>query len=374
MAAISAGRPTRPAGCCAWSLRRSFVAVVAGRHDPARTDAIDPHVGPEADRQRVGEGDQPALGGGIGFGVRFRHQRARGRDGDDGAFGGAQRPLGGARQQEGCGQIGVDDLAPFGERELPQRLAHHDAGVGDDRIEPAETIDDGSHRHPRGRFVRYVALDREDVALPGRERARQTDFGRSTAPIRQPSPWRRCAIARPMPRAAPVTIATRGGAMAMLLDSSSDATKRWPVPRYTFCYTATHDAVRNKTSGGRRLAFHLPVLCRHQPVAAPGDGAAAGFLRLSVRGLPYLDTGWVRANGLFEPKDEQVLAASRGCLRFYSSRPVLPAAWPAPSGAPMRHRRYWVNMAMILRLATTNLKRVIPCKKFVCVSSRLWRA
>ena len=32
-------------------------------------------------------------------------------------------------------------------------------------------------------------------------------------------------------------------------------------------------------------------------------------LRLSVRDLPYLDAGWVRAKGLFEPQDEQVLAA-----------------------------------------------------------------
>ena len=62
-------------------------------------------------------------------------------DGDDGAAGFAQRLFRGARQQEGGRQIGIDDTVPFGERQPAQRLADHDAGIGDQRIEPAEAIE-----------------------------------------------------------------------------------------------------------------------------------------------------------------------------------------------------------------------------------------
>ena len=97
------------------------LGVFAGG-DPARADAIDPHVGTEADGERVGQRQQPALGGGIGFGVRLRHQRAGRGDGDDRALGGAQRLLGGAREQECRGQVDVEDPAPVLERQAADRL------------------------------------------------------------------------------------------------------------------------------------------------------------------------------------------------------------------------------------------------------------
>jgi hypothetical protein len=112
----------------------------------------------------VGERDQPAFGGGIRFSVRLRHQRAGRGDGDDGATRGAQRLLGGAGEQIGGGQVGVQDLAPVGERERPQRLPHHDAGIGDEPIEPAEFVGHRAYGAPCGFFVADVTLDQGNTA------------------------------------------------------------------------------------------------------------------------------------------------------------------------------------------------------------------
>ena len=64
-------------------------------------------------------------------------------------------------KQKGGGQIGVEDLAPLGERELAQRLAHHDAGIGDERVEPAELSGDGLDRSWRRLLIGHIAFDDE---------------------------------------------------------------------------------------------------------------------------------------------------------------------------------------------------------------------
>ena len=80
--------------------------------DPARTDRIDTNLRPEAHRHGVGEGDDAALAGGVGFAVRLGLQRAAGGQIDDAAASLAQmtrRMLGG---QEAAGQAGVEYLMP----------------------------------------------------------------------------------------------------------------------------------------------------------------------------------------------------------------------------------------------------------------------
>jgi hypothetical protein len=67
--------------------------------------------------------------------------------------------------RKGGRQIGIDDLIPFGERQPPQRLADHDAGIGgDQRIEPAVSIEQGTDRARRRFLDADVAFDEHDVA------------------------------------------------------------------------------------------------------------------------------------------------------------------------------------------------------------------
>ena len=205
--AISWGLPTRPAGCWAWSLALEL-GVVAGR-DPAGAHAIDPDVGAEADGERVGQREQPALGGRVGFGVGLRHQRPRRGDGDDRALGRAQRPLRRPRQQECRRQVDVEDAPPVLERQPPDRPPDEDAGVGDDGVEPAEPVEREAHRLAHDVLVRDVALHGGRRSRPAAEvlRSAASSAGRR-ASTHQPASSRWCEMARPMPFAAPVTSAT----------------------------------------------------------------------------------------------------------------------------------------------------------------------
>ena len=127
-------------------------AVVAGL-DPPGAYAVHANVRTEADGERVRERDEAAFRRGVGFGVAFGHQRAGGRDGDKGALALAQRGLGGTGEEKGGGQVGVDHMTPFGERQAPQRLADHDAGIGHNRVEPAEARERCRRRHGRPCFL-----------------------------------------------------------------------------------------------------------------------------------------------------------------------------------------------------------------------------
>ena len=145
-------------------LAPKLLLLLASDHYPTGTDAIDPHSRAEADRQRMGQGHEPALGGGVGFGVRLRHQRSRRGDRDDRAASGAKRLLGGAGEQEGGGEIGVENLAPLRQRKCPQRPAHHDSGVGNEAIEPSEPLRHRLDRTRGGLFVSDIALDEDNAA------------------------------------------------------------------------------------------------------------------------------------------------------------------------------------------------------------------
>ena len=106
-------------------------------------------------------------------------------------------------------QIGVDDAAPFAEREPAQRLADHDPGIGDDAVEPAETVDE-LHRPCRKRFLRRARRPPRQRRCGGAAR-RPGDRplpGRSMMPTCQPARRRWRTTARPMPFAPPVTRAT----------------------------------------------------------------------------------------------------------------------------------------------------------------------
>lgn len=58
------------------------------RINPARRNRIDPHPPGEADSERVGQRRNPALGGGVAFGLRLAHAIPRRGDVDDDAAGG----------------------------------------------------------------------------------------------------------------------------------------------------------------------------------------------------------------------------------------------------------------------------------------------
>ena len=81
-------------------------------------------------------------------------------------------------KQERRGQIGVDDAMPFGERQPAQRLADHDAGIGDHRIEPAETVRRAAATaRGSGFLVADIAFDQNDVARARRKGAVQPAAG-----------------------------------------------------------------------------------------------------------------------------------------------------------------------------------------------------
>ena len=90
--------------------------------------------------------------------------RAGRGDRDEGALGLAQRRLGRLREQERGRQVHVEHAPPFGERQLPDRLADHDAGIGHDAVELAEALDRGGDGALGGRLVADIAFDQCDAA------------------------------------------------------------------------------------------------------------------------------------------------------------------------------------------------------------------
>ena len=150
-------------------------AVVAG-FDPARADAVHPHIRAEADRERVCQRDKATFGGRIGFGIRLRHQRARGCDIDDRTLGFAQWFFGRAGEQECGGQIDVDDALPFLQRQFSDRFALHDAGIGNKPVEPAKSRHGFANRAFDGGGIRDIAFDQDDVG-GFRKGSRQSALG-----------------------------------------------------------------------------------------------------------------------------------------------------------------------------------------------------
>ena len=112
------GLPTRPAGCCRGpcgaTRRCRWSTIQPGLTQLTRTS------GARLIASAWVSATSPPLLCRIGFGVRLRHQRPRRGDRYDRAVRPPQRLLGGAGEQEGSGQIGVDDAMPFRERQAAQ--------------------------------------------------------------------------------------------------------------------------------------------------------------------------------------------------------------------------------------------------------------
>ena len=142
--------------------------------------------------------------------------------------------LHGRRHQERAAQVHVHDRVPVGLGHLEQQVVAGDAGVVDQHGRRAELGGDPRRRRPRPASASLTSaptasarppggLDRLDGALgrrprPGRARRRRT----------RPAASRR-AVAAPMPRAAPVTMATRA-VVASVMDVPLVRRVRLPSP------------------------------------------------------------------------------------------------------------------------------------------------
>ena len=101
-----------------------------------------------------------------------------------------QRFFGGAGEEECRGQIGVDDAMPFGQRQAANGFADHNAGIGNDGIEPAEAADDRVDRIRHGFFIAHIAVNGERIAVarrigPAQSAVRQVDHADAPAGIEQ---------------------------------------------------------------------------------------------------------------------------------------------------------------------------------------------
>ena len=184
------------------------VSIMPGRDDVHR-DAARRHLA----RQRLGEPDQPGLRRGVVGLPGVAHLADHRADGDDAAAALLQhRPHRRLRQREGRGQVGRDHRVPVVALHPHQQLIAGDAGVADDDVEPAVPLDDRRRQLLERRRVGDVDADaprraRRSSAIAatvsgGVVAARRGHHDRALR--------RRAAraIARPMPRDAPVTSAT----------------------------------------------------------------------------------------------------------------------------------------------------------------------
>ena len=186
------------------------VSMKPGRHavdgDVAAADLL---------RQRLGEADQRRLGGGVvglaGVAAAADHRG----DLDDAAVArlhhAAQHRL---RQPEHGLEVGLDDRVPLLVLHPQQQVVARDAGVVDqdrDRRRSCDSI--AAERGVDRRGVGDVERACPSPAMPASAsvRARSSPRRRRWSPCRRPSRRRApsaSAIARPMPRVAPVTSAT----------------------------------------------------------------------------------------------------------------------------------------------------------------------
>ena len=175
----------------------------AGRH---RVDANAERS--QFDRELFCEMREPGLAGAVGRAQRRGAHRRDRRDVDDRAAAmlahQRRRRLGADKRP---GEVDLQDAAPVFIRGVEQRREHRDAGIVDQRVEPAEACAHRRHgvRHRVG--IGDVAMQFQRVVRIGEPATapRSNSPSMSSSATRQPSARNRLAVASPMPRAAPVT-------------------------------------------------------------------------------------------------------------------------------------------------------------------------
>ena len=163
-------------------------------------------------RLLLGQVREAGLAGAVG-GAQRRGAQARDRgDVDDGAAAAvAHQRRRGLRAQKRSGEIDRQHARPVFVGHLEDRLEDGDAGIVDQRVEPAESFGDGARRRALRRFgsatSQVIAIVTSGLPSALNVRCRLSPSISSSA-TRQPSARKRLAVASPMPRAAPVTRAT----------------------------------------------------------------------------------------------------------------------------------------------------------------------
>ena len=162
------------------------------------------------DGQGPGEGEHPALGGGVGRGPGLALVGGGRGQVDDVAAAGQQVGEGLAADQEGAGEVDGDQPVPLVQRLLVGVGEREHAGHVDHHVECAQPVDGPADQVARRRL-------RSSRRRPGRTATRAVPRGvrsassasssalTSTATTAAPSAASRRAVARPMPDAAPVT-------------------------------------------------------------------------------------------------------------------------------------------------------------------------
>ena len=133
------------------------------RINPAGGDRIDPHPPSEADGERVGQGRNPALGGGVAFGLRLAHAVSGGGDVDDDAAGGEVRRKQLAqieRRRDAHGQRVLKFLVGALVNPLHQRQ-----GIVDQEVDVPVPVENGLDEG----FQRFLFADVPDVMFARRD-------------------------------------------------------------------------------------------------------------------------------------------------------------------------------------------------------------
>ena len=216
---MSSGTAHRPTGSAPAPSREAgdLDACLLGQLGvkPAGQDRVDLDlVGGPGQRQALGELDDPALARRVGRGEPGAEDRGHATDVHDlPATGPLHRRIDRLREQEGAGEVHVQDLLPVLQAHLLRRLADVDARIVKEDVDPSESGLD-LRGDPR-QFVgdRDVGDHRQglDARVLGELRSRRPGSsrgsGRTTATF-APAAARPRAIPRPIPPLPPVTIAT----------------------------------------------------------------------------------------------------------------------------------------------------------------------
>lgn len=96
--------------------------------DPSGANGVDPDVGSQTNGECMGQGDECAFGGGIGFAVGLRLDGTGGCDVDDAAIAFPQHRNGGSGAEESTGKVAVDPTVPGFEWQV---LDGAGMGIGD---------------------------------------------------------------------------------------------------------------------------------------------------------------------------------------------------------------------------------------------------